>query len=250
MSRAPVTLILHGPMRLALPEGAAALRYAKGRALLAYLALHLDQWVARRTVAALLWPALDEPRALTNLRQVLAPLQRTLGADGADLGLRAERERLMLAAHPGLFIDTALLMAPCPDLSDEAGQARLEALLPAPGQPFLADLCLPECPDFEDWRAQLAAQLRERHRGLLRALCEAQEASGRLAAAVQSARQVLTLDPLDEAAAARLMQLLLQAGDRRAAEQVLADTDQLLVRQLGHRAGAGLRRLLEVEPAG
>lgn len=250
MSRAPTTLTLFGPLRLALPEEAAALRYAKGRALLAYLALHRGQWVARRTVAALLWPSLDEPRALTNLRQVLAPLQRALGVDGADLGLRAERERLMLADHEGLRIDAWLLMAPLPDLGDEACQRQLEAALPATGQPFLADLCLPDCPDFEEWRIQAAAQLRERHRGLLRALCEAQQDAGRLAAAVQSARQVLALDPLDEAAAAGLMQLLLRAGDRRAAEQVLADTDQLLVRQLGRRAGAGLRRLLDPEPAG
>lgn len=249
MSRAPTTLTLLGPMCLELPQGPAALRYAKGRALLAYLALHRDQWVARRTVASLLWPALDESRALTNLRQVLAPLQRALGAEGARLGLQAERERLMLAAHEGLRIDACLLMAPVPDLGDEASQRHLEAALPAPGQPFLADLFLPDCPDFEEWRTQAAAQLRERHRGLLRALCEAQQASGRLAAAVQSARQVLTLDPLDEAAAARLMQLLLQAGDRRAAEQLLADTDALLVRQLGRRASAGLRRLLDPEPA-
>lgn len=245
MIPAPTTLSLFGPMRLALPEGAAALRYAKGRALLAYLALHREQWVARRTVAALLWPALDEPRALTNLRQVLSPLQRVLGDGGARLGLRAERDRLMLAEHSGLLIDACLLLAPVPDLADEAAQRDLEAVLPRAGQPFLADLFLADCPDYEEWRVQATAMLRERHRLLLRRLCEAQRASGRLAAAVDSARQDLALDPLDEAPAARLIQLLLQAGDRRAAERVFADTDQLLVRHLGHRASSELRRLLD-----
>ena len=253
MNAAPVMLTLYGPMRLDLPEGANALRYAKGRALLAFLALHRDQWVARRTLAALLWPALEESRALTNLRQVLAPLQRVLGQDGAALGLRAERDRLMLQAHEGLVIDACLLTAPVPDLSDETARQQLMARLPQAGQPFLADLCLPECPDFETWRTEAAASLRDRHRGLLRQLHDAQRAAGQLEAAVGSARQALALDPLDEASAARLMQLLLQLGDRRGAEQVLAQTDQLLVRELGHRASPELRRLVDTErpaPAG
>lgn len=247
MSPASATLSLYGPMRLELPngQGAAALRYAKGRAVLAFLALQRGQWIARRSLAALLWPAMDEPRALTNLRQVLAPLQRALGPDGGRLGLLVERERVMLCADEGLRIDACLLLEPMPDLSDEALQRRLEAQLPRPGQPFLADLSLPECPDFEEWRAQVAAHLHERHRALLRALREAQLAAGRQAAALESARQDLALDPLDEAAAASLIQLLLQTGDRRGAERVLADTDQLLVRQLGQRASAELRRLLD-----
>lgn len=247
MKAALATLNLYGPMRLDLPEGASALRYAKGRALLAYLALHRDQWVARRTLAALLWPALEESRALTNLRQVLAPLQRVLGQDGAALGLRAERERLQLASHDGLFIDACLLTAPLPVLADADAREALAARLPPAGQPFLADLCLPECPDFEAWRAEVAASLRDRHRALLRLLHDAQLAAGQMDEALVSARQALALDPRDEASAARLMQRLLHSGDRRGAEQVLAQTDQLLVRELGHRASPELRRLLDAE---
>ncbi|MDT8999390.1 AAA family ATPase [Paucibacter sp. APW11] len=215
--------------------------------MLAYLALQRGQWFGRRQLAELLWPQLEAAAALTNLRQVLTVLLRAINTASETELLRVERDRLCLIEGAALQVDAAQLLALLPlDEEPAADQLQLhETLLLGPQADLLDSLQLEGCGAFDDWLQQQRARLLAQRRRLLLALQQAQRSQGRPAAAAQSARLRWQLDPLDEPAAAALIRLLLDCGDRRGAQQVLATLDQALVSALGQRADASLRRLLD-----
>ncbi len=213
------------------------IKYRKGLALLAYLAVQRERWVARQQLAELLWPDLAAAAGLTNLRQVLNNLSWVLD-EPTGLGLiRSERERVGLFVGPALELDLALLETPA--------VLALEARLPELAAPFLDGFQLRDCEAYAHWLQGARQALAQAQRRLLRAACQAQREQGRLAAAALSARLLWEQDRLDEAAAAQLMCLLLDCGDRRGAQEVLATLDQHLVADLGRRAPAALRALLD-----
>ena len=74
---AHLAIALLGSARITLDGRDVAGLGAKGRALLAYLALNAGQPQHRAAVAALLWPNGDSPRK--NLRVELVRLQKALG---------------------------------------------------------------------------------------------------------------------------------------------------------------------------
>ena len=94
---AEVTLHLLGGFRLARDGAETAPLGAKGRALLAYLALNADRGHAREALATLLWGDRGDEQARHSLRQCILSLRKALGDDDASLVV-SEGERLRLDA--------------------------------------------------------------------------------------------------------------------------------------------------------
>lgn len=195
------------------------LRYRKSWALLAYLALQRRAH-RRAALAGLLWPALPEPAALTNLRQVVGDLRRTLRAIDRQAWLRCTRATLSL--DPGARCDVDALEA---GSAGDAGGALLEGIE------------LDDCSEFQAWlqaaRAQCAAYsacwLERRRDALL--------AAGQLRPAIGLARRLAALDLCNERYARGLMRTLASAG---APELAWMEFEQLQRR---------LRNELDVAPA-
>jgi DNA-binding SARP family transcriptional activator len=152
-----LTLQLIGSWQLERGSRPIALRTQKARALLAYLALERRPQ-RRQSLAALLWPELDQRRALNNLASTLMHLRRSL-SDSAPLIQDSEGDRLTLAAddlsidvdrfteaeaqlrrHDHVSIERCALCA-----------AALDQLLARISGPLLPDLELDGCEDFSEW---------------------------------------------------------------------------------------------------
>ena len=213
----------------------ASIQYRKGWALLGYLAVEAGRRHSREHLAELLWPSLPALAARTNLRQVVANLNRAFEAHDADGSLQATREDIALQPGPGLAVDVHRL--------EHAVDAPIEALLAAEpallglGGAFLAGLSVDDCPAFDAWLRPVRARLAGMTQRALRRLFEAQQSSGRRGAAIASARRLVELDPWDETATQRLM-LALAAEARH--DEALAAFEAL---------SAALRAELDVLPS-
>ncbi len=191
-------LYLFGAPRLKNGRELVRLPRQKSLALLIYLAA-TGREHSRQKLMALLWPDFSETQARQALRTALADIRRAIGRDH----LLTDGDTV--AIQPGsVWLDTQAL---------EAGNP------PARLAPFLEGFNLKDAPDFDDWAAF------ERDRWLqlavkkLRAQADAEEAQGQLAAALETTRRLLTLDPLQETAHRQRMRLHYALGDRAGALQ-------------------------------
>jgi ATP/maltotriose-dependent transcriptional regulator MalT/DNA-binding SARP family transcriptional activator len=110
---------------------------------------------------------------------------------------------------------------------------------------------LPEDRD-EDWAAPWRARMTDLYAGVLGRLADARSAAGDHAGAVDAARRLVELDPLDEGAHRRLMLAYARAGRRGHALQQFLACRRALVDGLGiepaHETAALQRRILAGEP--
>ncbi|MEK8050890.1 AAA family ATPase [Ideonella sp. DXS22W] len=179
-------------------------------ALLALLVLDGPQ--ARQDVAALLWPAVPQAKALSSLRQRLYRLRRVVGhalvsedgalqlADGVAHDLHATAELVGASASPSEF----LLLAGHHHPPGEALSERLLALR-------------------ERWlQARVAA---------LEARADTLEGEGELTAALDIAQRLRAAQPASERAVRRCMRLLYLLGDRG---QALAEYERCRVHLRTH----------------
>ncbi|WP_312347153.1 BTAD domain-containing putative transcriptional regulator [Stenotrophomonas acidaminiphila] len=183
------------------------LAYRKGWALLAYLAVERPRVHRRSRIAAMLWPDLAPGAALTNLRQVLADLNRAIVAVAGEGVLLIDREHVHLCpeASQGLF-DIDLL-----EPAQIAGSAAREWLEDA-GE-LLEGVALERCDEFCEWLPGARAWALQR---LLNALERAREdatASQDLEVAVNLCRRHVMLDPWNESQQRSLMRLYAQRGE-------------------------------------
>ena len=104
---------------------------------------------------------------------------------------------------------------------------------------------------YTDWAVPWRERLLDRHGAVLSALADAHADAGDLAAAVHVARQLVELDPLDEAAHRRLIRALARSGRRGHALRQFLACRHALVTTLGVEPGeetsALQRRLLAGE---
>lgn len=196
----------------------------KAVALLAYLACQ-DSVQRRDTIAALLWPEYDQGRAA--LRRTLSAIQSVLG----DGWLISDRDTLALQRSAAIWVDVgafeALVRTPEPTI------ANLCAALALHRDDFLAGFSLRDSPSFDDWQIAQAEHLRLARLQALARLVQLEEQSGALDGAIISARQWLTLDPLQEQAHRTLIRLLYSTGQRSAALKQYRECVRVLDRELG-----------------
>ncbi len=217
------------------------LAYAKGRALLAYLAAEPGRAHSRESIAAMLWPDMAREAALTNLRLVLHDLRQTLNAAGLEPSpLQVDRETIRLYPSPGLAIDSAEFFAPapacpkmpCPAYCDPC-LAQMEVLAGCYRGEFMAGFSLPECPDFDEWLHIQRKALHLRAIVLLARLSGCHERAGAYAKALPFALHFLDLEPWNEDGIRRTMRLLALNGQRDSALAQYEENCLALKRELG-----------------
>ncbi len=217
----PLHVALLGPGRIT--QGAleltSGIKYRRTLALLAYLMIERNVHHSRDHLADLLWPRLPAEAARANLRQVLGNLGR-LTPDAALRfpGLEVTRHTVCVAQHPGVELDLAWLDAPpqqvCQACVEQAcALTRPDGSLPrGVGQDLLAGFTLNGADGFEEWLEGQRVFYRHRSIDLLQRLADCAEGSGRPELALDLARRLEVLDPLDEPNQRCLMRALARTG--------------------------------------
>ncbi len=179
----------------------------KALAILALLASERRAF-ARTELAAMLWPDGDDDSARGALRRTLSTLRTAVDTDALEVDrntVRLDRSRIRVDLDD---LERLAESIGVDDLSNAAALAR---------GPFLAGFNLRDSPDFDDWRAARATSVERTVASVLDRLSLAREHAGDLVGARQAAERRVEVDPLDERAHVRLMEVLAASGDRAAA---------------------------------
>jgi TolB-like protein/Tfp pilus assembly protein PilF len=216
-------LTLLGRFELRNVGGVVELRAAKDRALLAFLAVAPGKSQSRDRLAGLLWSEHSGHQARDSLKQALMRLRRAVVSGGETI-LQADRQSVSLD-HDAIEVDAA-------ELQRLAGENTLDSLVQATTLyrgPFLDDLVVSD-PSFEEWQLMERQRLRELcERVLARVMTDALSAKS-LSIAAEAAKQMLTLDPLNEQGYRTLM---LVHADEAQALRLYETLRERLHRELG-----------------
>jgi adenylate cyclase len=188
-------------------EVRSVLSQPKRFALLVNLALGSPTGFASRdALLARFWPESDDERARNSLRQALHQLRRALGED--VLVNRGERE-------VGVAADR--LRCDARDFQQALAEGRLEVALELYRGDFLPGFFVEGAPEVEAWMDEVRGHCRRQAATAAATLAEREETAGDVRTAALWARRALSIEPLDEAAARRLVRLLAAAGETAAA---------------------------------
>jgi DNA-binding SARP family transcriptional activator len=190
-------------------------------ALLVYLAIERN--VSRDDAATMFWGDSSEERARHALSQAIYELKRLLGDKWLD-------------TQSGRLVVTDELTADAHQLAQFCAARDFDRAADVYRGPFLAGFFLTNCKDFSTWVDKQRAQLERLHRQARRECVNALVQSNRLPIAIATARRWVELDPLEDEANHKLIELLASAGDRSEALRQFAEYEQRL------------REELEVEP--
>jgi len=201
------------------------LRTRKTRALLAYLAVNADKPQPRERLMALLWSDRSEQQARQSLNQALVSIRHLV--DGGDVPLLESDGIYVTLRGDALQSDVAQFRSA---VANEPAKAAAVY-----DGPFVDGMSAPD-PAFEEWLRTTRSALQSLACEALNRSAIAAEDGGDLENAINSARRLIALDPLNEDAHRRLMRLLHRSGDRASA-----------LRQY-HACAEILREELDVEP--
>ena len=204
-ARAVVQLRLLGPFQILVHGQKVSLSARKARAMLAYLAVRVDEDIPRETLAGLLWGDRGPDQARASLRQSLAALRKALG-DAADGVLFASHETVRLAGDL-ISVDRHAIGA----IPDDASAEDRAAIAAQYRGAFLEGFAL-DAPEFDYWLSAERAAVRGQVSSLLRRLVADCEGAARYEDAIGHATRLLTLDPLQEDIHRKLMQLFAGQG--------------------------------------
>lgn len=197
-----------------------------GERLLAYLAVRRDP-VARREVAATLWPDCPDARAASNLRSVLWRLPSQPGS--GVVSSRAGK----LALVAGITVDLAEIsdrLSYCTEIGDEVSIGLLQQEV-LPGWPELWLVTTRE------WFRQVRLRALER-------MCDQHRAAGRLDSALAAGLAAVACDPLRESAHRRLAMIHMSEGNLAEALRQYHVYRELVRSELGLPPSSQFRRLV------
>jgi predicted ATPase/DNA-binding SARP family transcriptional activator len=199
--------------------------------LLAFLAYSRD-WIERERIALLFWPELDSEAAHRNVRKLIHRAREETGVDSIELR----------GSHVRWVVDSDLLEF---DARLTAGDYR--AALNLYRGPLLDGLERTSPTAYEVWlRAERALRARQHRDAALKLLHASNDPSTRL----DLARNLLSIDGLDEDAQAAAVEALLELGKRLDAVALMQSYAARLADELGVEPSARLRALLApVTPA-
>jgi DNA-binding SARP family transcriptional activator len=231
-------LALLGGVQIRLAAGRPIDLPTKAQALLAYLVFRPGQAHPRDKLATLLWADAPAERARHSLRQSLIPLRQAFGPDDP----------------PGL-LDQGATVAVDPEAVDVdvhaferlVTQGTPESLAQAAARyrgNLLEGLSVHSAP-FDEWLTVERERLRELAVDALVRLLAHQERTGSVDAAVESAIQLLELDPVQEPVHRLLMRLYVRQGRRGAALRHYQVCAAALRHQIGVEPEAETRRLYQ-----
>jgi DNA-binding SARP family transcriptional activator len=239
-----VAIGLLGPFEIKRSDGQPLRLPKKAQALMAYLVMQRGRPVPREQLAALLWGNSATEQARQSLRQCLAALRNTLGAEACE-PLVADTGSVLLAPSDRWATDVAAFEAAC----ESRRLADLERASALCRDQFLAGLQIAVEP-FNDWLTLERQRLTALRLDLLQRLAQARAEAGDTEAAFAAARQLNALDPLREEGHRLLMRLLAASGNRSAALKQHDHCTQILRDELGIAPEAETERLAEAIRAG
>ncbi|MCG8550293.1 MAG: NB-ARC domain-containing protein [Desulfobacterales bacterium] len=209
----------------------------KAIALAAYLAVTAKPHT-REKLATMLWPETDPARSRASLRKALSLLTKVLGKSWLNI----DREIIGFVPHESLQVDVNRFLELAADLPrnkerekpDTPKQIKsLEAAAQISNVSFLSGFFLKDAPDFETWQTAQSERLGRRAAEILKYLTRSEMRRGAYSQALSHARQLVTLDPLNEAAQRRLIRLYAEAGQPGIALRQYEKCKTLLERELG-----------------
>lgn len=177
----------------------------KSAALLAFLALHADRPVSRDRLANLLWGTKSQAAARANLRQALTTLRKALPEE--CLAVFSSNGDTLTAHGAAMDLDVAAF-----DRFEQsaANGARNDPAAVYPGA-LLDGLNIDE-PAFDEWLREARDDLHQRALHAFSSALDRLEAEGATARAIDVAKDLLCLEPLDESVHRALIRLYCQAG--------------------------------------
>ncbi|MDP6390100.1 MAG: BTAD domain-containing putative transcriptional regulator [Alphaproteobacteria bacterium] len=201
----------------------------KAEALLAYLAVSAGRAHRREKLATLLWRDRGDVQARHSLAQTLYLIRRTFGE---------EADGILIAKDRAVSLDPLAIEIDVGGFETLAAEPKPDRLLQATALyrgEMLEGFHVPE-ENFEEWLLVEQRRLRNLAVAALERLLRHQVECGDDTAAIETARRLLALDPLQEPVHRTLMRLHTRAG-----------RDEAAIRQYLDCAGI-LRRELDVEP--
>lgn len=244
-----LSIFLLGPPRIECEESLVELDVRKGIALLAYLAVTGDKQ-SRGSLISLLWPESSESRGRHVLRNTLYVLKKELPGEWID----ADRESIGLKPNSDIWVDVVAFHNHLNDCSlhgHTSSQVCGECIGPLTQavalhrDDFLRGFSLKDSVNFDDWQFFQAERLRLDLIAALERLLRCHAERGELDAAVDYARRWVALDPLDERAHFRLMEIYASSGLRLAALQQYRECVRVLEREIGAQPSEETTRLWE-----
>jgi len=187
----------------------------RARALLGWLALHSGRH-SRSRLAGLFWPDVPETSARASLRSAVWALRSALGPDFGGY-LVTDRDSVTLAGGD-LRVDLR-------EVRRLIGLGQPAAALALCHADLLQDL-------DDDWVVAARDELEDDIAAALHDVMAQASSAGDQATALACARRRATLRPLDEAAGADLIRLLIDTGDPAAALESFAQLEQRLAAEL------------------
>jgi len=215
-------LDLLGSPQASLADRPIVLRTRKTLALLAYLALERGPH-PREQLADLFWPDADIEDARASLRTTLSYVRQALEAD-ADAIVLATRESIGLLPSASLELDVRELSEAQRLIRQSQGtgalRRQMETVVQQYRGPFLEGISLPDAPDFEAWMEGQRTHWRGVEEELLDRLATLQAHEGDAGAALTTLERWTWVNPDEESAWQRLVELHIRhedsAGARRA----------------------------------
>lgn len=195
----------------------------KTRLLLAYLALPPGEPRARETLIGLLWSDRNEEQARGSLRNALSALRKSIGSDA----LRVEEDTVALV--PGV-VETDVSQFEF--LAKEGTAKALETAGVIYRDDLLKGASLPGS-SFQDWLSFEQTRLRELACRVLFDLIAHRIAAGEQREALDTARRLLAIDPLDEEVHRILMRLYSETNQRAQALRQYEVCARTLDQELG-----------------
>ncbi|MCA0453629.1 MAG: AAA family ATPase [Chloroflexi bacterium] len=211
--------------------------------LLAYLALYHIQPQPRQRLAFLIWPDSSETQAYTNLRTLLHRLQSSFPQItqliNLDLQVLEWQPSIQLSLDVNDFVEAIEAANNALTLGDNlaAAQALEQAV-----KYYNGDL-LPDC--YDEWVLPERQHLRDLFLNCLENLVTLLEQSHNYRTAILYAKQIINIDPLNEAGYLRLMLLHDAKGERASALYVYHNCVTVLEHELGTVPGKALRAAYE-----
>jgi DNA-binding SARP family transcriptional activator/predicted ATPase len=207
----------------------------KSQALLAFLALPPGRSHPRDKLASLLWGDVPERHARRGLRQSLFTLRRAMGSEPAVLLIDGETVALNPSAVDVDVVEFERAVA------DGTPTALERATVLYRGE-LLEGLAIQEA-SFEEWLLAERERLHELALEALAKLLRDQRTTGATEAALQTARRLLALDPLQEPVHRIVMRLYVQLGRRASALRQYQVCIGALQRELGVEPESATKQL-------
>lgn len=216
---------LLGRFSLSADECPVSLGGPKQQALFAYLAFHVGEPVFREELVSLLWGDRFDIQGRQSLRQALARLRKTLASFNAGI-VSVDGEKVLLS-RDNIIIDLRQF--------HEEAQGSTVAEWQAAAARFntLLDGMSIRQSGFENWLSSARQMLAQSASDLFNQLSNAFMQSGEFDAGLAIAKRWIALDPFNEPAQRRAIEVLFAAGDQAGAMKRYHDLAETLSRELG-----------------